>query len=836
MRPLLALLALLAVASPALAGNFFEPANGWESDDSFRFLSYLFGEVVHTLAMTGSIATTNNTVLADLAGELNSAILMIGVIIMTYTYLAGSIHTANDGEFLGKKWSSWSVPLRTAGSIAVLLPTAGGYCVLQLALLWGTLQGIGLADKALDTGMAYFAQNKGLTQPVVPASAAIPVNDLMSISLCNKIANDGESGVGGITKVDAPIDSGISTSLKNIYAQLTQGSATTVDMTAATGGTVGYDYKLSKVQAGYCGKVRWVKTQTTVEETATGSTPPSWAPAGTTYSTAPSAPFVIPEAGYQQYLTDVFSYAKGCTDYLISGTGTACATRPLAGIADKIMLAAKGDDDAKRALSGGGEYDRAIEKIQAEVAANYKAKILDSLNTNVLNTLDTNSGTVSGISGSAYINSIVKAITEHGWVYAGSFYMRLASVNSVVQGLVNNSAFYSVPAKPDWAMLGAGSNSLTTAALSVYGAYMSGSASQFGRGTQPTTGEGAATVDESSGSLLDMFRHSTTSLALSIMSALGVAQVGSDYTDPMIDLKNIGDNLIVAVEAALLALSAMMAYASINPGTRLASAVFSTSQPGMQFLVFIGSGLFLAVAVPLLGFGAYLSTYLPMLPFVFWAMGVISYFILVLEATFAAPLWAIAHMHPEGHEIVGKGSPGYMFVLALLIRPVLMVVFLFGSLILIKPVIWFINTAFIEAFRAMQAGSFTGLVTLVAGIALYAVLATKAIAHVFSLVNNGPDRILRWIGGGDSVGAEANSLQSAVHGGTQSGINTLGGGLRTVADSAQKFGKQRAASLGGGRGAGAAGSAAQPSVLAKQKEELNAMVGGGSNNVSLSRR
>jgi conjugal transfer/type IV secretion protein DotA/TraY len=50
-------------------------------------------------------------------------------------------YTANDGEMLGKKWSSLWLPIRTTLGVSMILPIKGGFCAIQLVLIWIAVQG-----------------------------------------------------------------------------------------------------------------------------------------------------------------------------------------------------------------------------------------------------------------------------------------------------------------------------------------------------------------------------------------------------------------------------------------------------------------------------------------------------------------------------------------------------------------------------------------------------------------------------------------------------------------------------------------------------------------------
>lgn len=171
-----------------------------------------------------------------------------------------------------------------------------------------------------------------------------------------------------------------------------------------------------------------------------------------------------------------------------------------------------------------------------------------------------------------------------------------------------------------------------------------------------------------------------------------------------------------------------------------------------------GQGVFygmLAVLVPLLfglfvtclAFGAMAAFYIPMIPFVYGVVAVIKWLILVFEAVIAAPIWAVGHIHPDGHDVVGKGEAGYMLIVALLMRPALTVLGFFGAIWLAQPVAGFIHTGFMTAVQGAQYESLTGVGAFIAYTVIYVLLMTQTMHSIFTLANWMPDTILRWIGG-----------------------------------------------------------------------------------------
>jgi conjugal transfer/type IV secretion protein DotA/TraY len=123
----------------AFAADIFTPSS---NDISMKILAQIFGGLV-----TGGGVDAFGDGMAAYTG----AVLSVGGILAAYTILAGTIGTAHDGEMLGKKFSSVWIPIRYCIGTALVLPIMnGGYCLMQVLVMWIITQGVGLADKIWD--------------------------------------------------------------------------------------------------------------------------------------------------------------------------------------------------------------------------------------------------------------------------------------------------------------------------------------------------------------------------------------------------------------------------------------------------------------------------------------------------------------------------------------------------------------------------------------------------------------------------------------------------------------------------------------------------------------
>src|SRR5262245_34253399 len=130
---------VIAFAASNAGGSYtFAPP---PSDVSVIFLSNIFGIVDGVLHGTGS------QIMGTMFGVFNSAVVAIGGVVIMYTLIVSTMNTAQEGQMLGQKWSSIWIPLRSTLGLALLIPKASGYCLMQIFVMWVILQGVGAADK-----------------------------------------------------------------------------------------------------------------------------------------------------------------------------------------------------------------------------------------------------------------------------------------------------------------------------------------------------------------------------------------------------------------------------------------------------------------------------------------------------------------------------------------------------------------------------------------------------------------------------------------------------------------------------------------------------------------
>lgn len=152
---------IMALADSSL--SFTPPA----SDFSVVFLGNIFGIVDGVLHGTGS------QIMGSMFGVFNAAVLALGGIVIMYTLLVSTMNTAQEGQMLGQKWSSIWIPVRSVMGLALLVPKASGYCLMQIFVMWIVVQGVGAADKIWGAALDYLNRGGVIVQAQIDPTKAL---------------------------------------------------------------------------------------------------------------------------------------------------------------------------------------------------------------------------------------------------------------------------------------------------------------------------------------------------------------------------------------------------------------------------------------------------------------------------------------------------------------------------------------------------------------------------------------------------------------------------------------------------------------------------------------
>lgn len=235
--------------------------------------------------------------------------------------------------------------------------------------------------------------------------------------------------------------------------------------------------------------------------------------------------------------------------------------------------------------------------------------------------------------------------------------------------------------------------------------------------------------------------------------------------------------------------------------------------PGVGGLITVLGFILVALAIPLMTFGIKLAAYLPFLVAIVWSAAVLNWLVIVIEALFGAPLWAMVHLDMEGDGLnFQRTGHGYIFLLNLLFRPIMMV----GALIFAKLAMAAVFGLFLGGVSGMlnnltniSSDWWGNLMVIIGAIWVTIAFAEQIISLSMGTIFVIPDKVFAWVGGqfGSDVGQHMESnvernakggMGSAAHGVSQAGQAIAKG----AGDAANKFGKNRGTKGGGSVGNG----------------------------------
>ena len=153
------------------------------------------------------------------------------------------------------------------------------------------------------------------------------------------------------------------------------------------------------------------------------------------------------------------------------------------------------------------------------------------------------------------------------------------------------------------------------------------------------------------------------------------------------------------------------------------------------------------LAMWIFGIGYLLSFFVPLIPYLIWTLTLLTTAILFVELVAAAPIWAVMHMHPEGHEFFGYGSTGYLLSLSIIFRPLLMLVGFLAGTGLTYAFAWILNATLGNAVLSAMTnsgGGFMGPMDFLGMAILYTAFLIIATWKCYELIYVIPDKVMRW--------------------------------------------------------------------------------------------
>jgi len=659
------------------------------SDKSRQALVTIYGEVVNDpLAHAGE---GGDTVLASVFQVANGALLVIGAFFACYVLFRKLTQTAHDGSVYDREKHTLWGPIRLLWGLVALVPTANGWALSQLMMLWGaSLMGVGVANLGVDAAVKAFDEGRSMVlQPVMPSTIQL-AHSLFESNLC----------------------------MHGINASLAQGEASGALINAK-------------------GYVQQVPT--------------------TNGFILRNASFVCGGADISQDFEPVKSSTKFFADTIDTTQIRQAHIGALQAMQTTLNSAALSFVNAVvQKQSDGGSLPNVETTIQA-AARSYENTISK--------VAETKQGDLEQLS-----KSISASIKEGGWITLGAWYQTFAQANTKMSDAVAaKGAMYGMSIEGDPGMFAVFSSSMaayksqqaTTAYTPPLGnaTVVAATSSDYSKGAVST---------DSNKFIASIFESPGQGLVNTIVDWNNDAS-GRGQLNPLIKMKNIGDMTLITAEVGLGAYAVAHGLIAMKDGVSLPGLLSKLDISGATD-VLVGvikalSPVILMVLFALFVLGATMSTYLPMAPFVVWFGAAVNWLVIVGEAIIAAPLWAITHLGDAGDGLGNRTAHGYIFLLNVMIRPILMVVgfFLGGAALVAGGTL--LNMLFGTALANVQFDSLTGVVSVIFFLAIYLSMCLNLIHSCFNLIFLVPDQVINWVGGhaSSSLGRDDNDkLRHAV--------------------------------------------------------------------------
>ena len=294
----------------------------------------------------------------------------------------------------------------------------------------------------------------------------------------------------------------------------------------------------------------------------------------------------------------------------------------------------------------------------------------------------------------------LKTAQDAGWIYAGTWFPHLSHLNDALQSAMN-----AVPVGQSISITSKEAEDSLVAykdAISATNALLASSDESLQNYTEKS-------IENGNGSD-DLFDKVIAKLSAPMLKMLDwmTHTIGGSNLNHVSQMKSFGDGLIWCGVAFFAAIFGISGVAGSHAAEGTAGWVFD----GAQAIASVSPTLSVMV-ISLFGLGIMLAVYMPLIPWVTWMTSVVNWFVLVIEAIIVAPIWAAAHIAPDGHDVVGRAAQGYSLLFSVIFRPALMIFGFYAGFLLTEPVSALINSSFMTIVSGTQAGSMSGMIVII---------------------------------------------------------------------------------------------------------------------------
>lgn len=686
----------MATALPVATGYTADSLQAAEhATSSSLSASSLLEQIFGTIAVNPMNALDGVMGAGDILGTvfmfINMGLLTLGGIYLSYKGIGAITQTAHEGEFMGKSFNSIWVPIRITTGIFSLIPIAGGWSLLQVAMLWFGIMGAGLGNMAWQAAVGKdFLPFKSVTLSPTPNGSFDKqfVPELLRMHVCIKAMNaqTGQSDSYGWSDVQ-PAGA--------VPGYRVYGAAT------STGG-----------RYAQCGKISFSDIAKGANSNFVGKNSSLW---GATESSA----LGIATEAQKKAVNAAIMAEFNALDQQVDRMAETFVNGPN-GVAASVN---KPDTVTARA-----PFDPVELK---NINTVYQAKLTNAI--------------AGAMTSTNALSSAAQAMRQHakddGFVTAGAWYMTMAQTSYAMNSMVQNSAptilSGAVPSDPD------SGYSVWIKADEMISYAEKDAAVNKHLPNSATSGPDAAwklIMNEMDGSLFPLI--SGQGIVNSIITE-------SSGEPVMIRIKNLADKFVSVSAGVITAVAAVMGYMNdsligkIGKLSGIGTGVMAAASVWLDMIKF--------VAQLAMGFFLMCSIYLPLIPFVVFMGQVLNWLITVVEGVAAAPFLGFAHLDTDGEGLGHKTQYGYTFMLQSFMRPVMLVLGFMFACILLEAIGGYVMQIYPTVIANAQIDSVTGFFSILGYIAIFMIIMVGLVNSCMTVTYLLPDAIFAFIGAHSSA-------------------------------------------------------------------------------------
>ena len=736
---------LCLLPEQAFAAIFNPP----HTDKSIEYLGMVFGGSIGSINL--GLHPEASPFLSHLFQIFNGIVLSVAIVVLSYVSVISTVNTAQEGQVMGKKWSSVWIPLRSTLGLLLLAPVPGsGYSLLQVTLMWVVLNGIGAADKIWNFVLVNLANGISVTQNIKAEDDRVTYN----ISLINNGTIISKTLLNNLICVEIIKNK---TNTRSLNVPITasfvnfayNSSANTISETLRFGAN---DPKINARQS-MCGELNINTSLNDDDDDVTN-------PDGSKIPLLPAQKDKIVSIAHQakkdtlrQMIADILPVAIDIAKANEQKNGIIVLP---SGVTHKGIL--------RHAVVG---YQKSMSKLLKE---------------HVMATL----GIHLNITNPLLPETVISQGEHFGWITAGSFYYlfnQQTTPHLLSTALNIPTSTQSDPFDWTWfpAIIDRASLSISSVSFKPYADAI--------RNNHPFNIDSLFEEPENFKNKLDIppnFSEEAKHHYLSYIKELKLKSFAEikegfnaikeslypdqkcpvdpttidtiintltndkfefqnllfkEQSDPLISIAAFGMQLMQGAEACWGSMIVgVLNEFDINKYT--AEQKIDTKHLG--FLVGLLPAIIAFVGITW-GIGASLAIYTPMIPYMIFIVSALSWFMLVIEAIIAAPIVALGLIAPAQDEL-GKIVPALGIIANIFLKPILMIFGLIFGAKLFKATVSMVNLGFEFSYATIQAQTGSSMFSWIVIIILYTAFIITLVNKCYALIYQLPDKVLRWIG------------------------------------------------------------------------------------------